>query len=200
MFGFPTGLGCLLVKKSIKCLTNKKYYGGGTIDSMLIDTNLVHMKKNEFHDFMEDGTVSYLDIIALNVSIDKFTQLTYNIGFKLIRLYLNDLIDYLFKKLNDLKHFNQIRLVKIYRSKYESNNNIQYGPIMAFNLLNSKNKFINYNLVDKLAQQDNIHLRTGCFCNIGNIYIYIGLSKSIFKILTSFFSRCMSNVSETFKR
>jgi len=170
MFGFPTGLGCLLVKKSLKCLNNKKYYGGGTINGMLIDKNLVNLKQNEFHDYMEDGTVSYLDIIALNVSIDKFNELTFNIGFKLIRFYLNDLTDYLYKKLNDLKHFNDQRLVEIYRNNNNNNNN---GPIIAFNLLNSKNKYISFNLVDKLAQQDNIHLRTGCFCNIGACQMFM---------------------------
>ncbi len=164
IFGFPTGLGCVLIRKDSRvkrCLSNKKYFGGGTIHSASIDSNSVYIK-DSFYDFMEDGTLSYLDIVALSVAVDKFETITFNQGFILIRKYLENLTNFLVKGLEDLKHFNGNSLVEIYRVK-----NVNHGPIIAFNLKNYKRKYISFNLVDKLAQQNHIHLRTGCFCNIG---------------------------------
>lgn len=41
MFGYPTGLGALLVKKSSESVLVKKYFGGGTLQMTLSSRNLV---------------------------------------------------------------------------------------------------------------------------------------------------------------
>jgi molybdenum cofactor sulfurtransferase len=176
IFGFPTGIGCLLIKKDedVKsCLNGKKYFGGGTLAMALIDENkfcfhnctsksnekTYSIMKYSYHEFLEDGTLPYLDIIAVSLAIDKFEKLTFNIGFKLIESYMDYLTKYCFKSLTELIHFNRKPLVEIYRKSYSS----KYGPIIAFNLKDSSGNYIGYTLVNKLAQENSIHLRTGFF-------------------------------------
>ncbi|CAB4427777.1 unnamed protein product [Rhizophagus irregularis] len=37
MFGFPTGLGALIVKNELEPILRKRYFGGGTLDSIVYD-------------------------------------------------------------------------------------------------------------------------------------------------------------------
>ncbi len=167
MFGFPTGLGALLINKrrvTPAILRQKRYFGGGNVQLALINNNLVEFKRVEFHQHLEEGTLPYLDIVAVDVSIDKMSQLTLNLNFKLINSYLIGLSEYFEDQLTALTHSNGQRLVELYRSNSAAN---KHGPIFAFNLKTSKSKYISFVLVDKLAQSQRIHLRVGCFCNIG---------------------------------
>lgn len=50
IFGFPTGLGALLVKNSsANVLTQKKYFGGGTVDIVLSNDSF-HVKRDVLHE------------------------------------------------------------------------------------------------------------------------------------------------------
>lgn len=164
IFGFPTGLGALLIRKSerMKNCLKKKYFGGGTISMALVDKSIVEFRTgDDYHNFLEDGTISYLDIIGLNVAMNRFKNVLTNNYMSLIETYLTGLTNFCLQKLNELKHYNEEKLVVIYRNAGD------YGSILAFNLMDSKKIFISYILVNKLAQEFGIHLRVGCFCNIG---------------------------------
>lgn len=50
IFGYPTGLGALLVKKSsADVIRNKKFYGGGTVDIVLTSEDY-HVKRKELYE------------------------------------------------------------------------------------------------------------------------------------------------------
>jgi len=50
MFGYPTGLGALLVHKTaMEVLRRKKYFGGGTVEVVLAH-NRHHVLKKNFHE------------------------------------------------------------------------------------------------------------------------------------------------------
>lgn len=50
IFGYPTGLGALLVKNSSRdVLRQKKYFGGGTVD-IVLSTEDFHVKRKQFHE------------------------------------------------------------------------------------------------------------------------------------------------------
>lgn len=95
-------------------------------------------KNFEFHEALEDGTLPYLEIIAVSLAIDSFQKLTFGKGFALIRSYLDKLTEYLITRMSDLKHFNESRLVEIYRREINGSILKDYGPIVTFNLKNSK--------------------------------------------------------------
>jgi hypothetical protein len=68
MFGFPTGLGALLVRKPALALLQKTYFGGGSVTA--------YRSREPFHVFaandvatFEDGTQPFQQILALEVSI-----------------------------------------------------------------------------------------------------------------------------------
>ena len=59
MFGYPTGLGALLVKKSCVGVLEKKYFGGGTVDVALVHKNF-HVSRKQTSQKYEDGTSNFL--------------------------------------------------------------------------------------------------------------------------------------------
>lgn len=199
MFGFPTGIGALIIRKTDatkQCLNAKQYFGGGTVSMALIGDSKICFKNcslkqkgqseiinDNFHEFFEDGTISYLQVIGLNLAIDKFYHLTLRKGFSLIEEYVARLTEYCFTKLDSLKHFNGTKLAEVYRKE---GSDLNYGPIIAFNLKNSLQKYIGYNLVNNLAQENRIHLRTGCFCNIGACQFFLSHLKNSDKFMENF--------------
>lgn len=48
MFGYPTGIGALLVKNSSADVLQKMYYGGGTVDVSL-SSEMFHVKRKNLH-------------------------------------------------------------------------------------------------------------------------------------------------------
>ena len=59
MFGYPTGLGALLVRKCSVEVLEKKYFGGGTVDVALVNKNFHVSRKQTSHKY-EDGTSDFL--------------------------------------------------------------------------------------------------------------------------------------------
>jgi len=48
MFGYPTGIGALLVRNSSSDVLEKTYYGGGTVD-VALSSEMFHKKRQVFH-------------------------------------------------------------------------------------------------------------------------------------------------------
>jgi molybdenum cofactor sulfurtransferase len=67
IFGFPN-LGALLVRKeSANVLQSRRYFGGGTVDMVIAINDTWHAKKDlSTHDRLEDGTLPFHSILALN--------------------------------------------------------------------------------------------------------------------------------------
>ena len=59
MFGYPTGLGALLIKRSCIGVLEKKYFGGGTVDVALVHKNF-HVSRKQTSQKYEDGTSNFL--------------------------------------------------------------------------------------------------------------------------------------------
>lgn len=47
---------------------------------------------------------------------------------------------------------------------------------MSFNLRRPNGEWVGYGEVERIASMENIHLRTGCFCNPGACHSYLNLS------------------------
>ena len=60
MFGYPTGLGALLIRNSSSCILERRdYFGGGTVDLALVRKSEVYRRSNISQKF-EDGTIDFL--------------------------------------------------------------------------------------------------------------------------------------------
>ncbi|NXE76255.1 MOCOS sulfurase, partial [Cochlearius cochlearius] len=172
IFGFPTGLGALLVNNRIAPLLRKTYFGGGTAAAYLAGEDFYFPRKSIAERF-EDGTVSFLDIIALKHGFDVLEKLTG--GMEKIKQHTFALAHYTYTVLSTLKYANGAPVVRIYSDTDFSNPDLQ-GPIINFNVLDENGEVIGFSQVDKMASLYNIHVRTGCFCNTGACQMHLGIS------------------------
>ncbi|MBV97249.1 Molybdenum cofactor sulfurase, partial [Eschrichtius robustus] len=75
IFGFPTGLGALLVNSRSAPLLRKTYFGGGTAAAYLAEEDF-YIPRESVAERFEDGTISFLDVIALKHGFDVLERLT----------------------------------------------------------------------------------------------------------------------------
>ncbi|CAN2389178.1 molybdenum cofactor, partial [Pristimantis euphronides] len=177
IFGFPTGLGALIVSNRIANLLKKTYFGGGTAAAYLSKEDF-YVPKDSISNRFEDGTVSFLDIIALKHGFDILQKLTG--GMEKIRSHTHALASYTYSVLSALRYANGRPVVCIYSGTEVRTLDVQ-GPIINFNVLDENGEAIGYTQVDKLASLYNIHFRTGCFCNAGSCQKYLGMSSTEIK-------------------
>ncbi|KAK7583838.1 hypothetical protein V9T40_004801 [Parthenolecanium corni] len=177
MFGYPTGLGALLVRKSSSHVLQKRYFGGGTILMTLSDERL-HRKRENITEAFEDGTVNYLAILALSHGFDTLQRLGGDM--RLISTRVFSLAQYLHEKFLTLHHSNGNPAVKLYRDSDYSDCRTQ-GGVVNFNLLRDNSQYIGFTEVSHIASLFGIQLRTGCFCNPGACQRHLGLTNEQLK-------------------
>ncbi|XP_012870305.1 PREDICTED: molybdenum cofactor sulfurase [Dipodomys ordii] len=177
IFGFPTGLGALLVNNRVAPLLKKGYFGGGTAAAYLAGSDF-YVPRSSVSERFEDGTISFLDVVALKHGFDILEHLTG--GMENIKQHTFTLAQYTYAMLSSLHYHNGAPVVRIYSDSEFSSPDVQ-GPIINFNVLDDKGFIIGYSQVDKMASLYNIHLRTGCFCNTGACQRHLGLSDNMIK-------------------
>jgi molybdenum cofactor sulfurtransferase len=111
MFGFPTGLGALLVRRRAARLMHKRYFGGGTISFASPDADGARVEKRDASARLEDGTVNFLDIVAAR----KGFELLEALGIDAITRHVDALTKYAFARLAAMRHpSNGAPLAEIY--------------------------------------------------------------------------------------
>ena len=176
MFGFPD-LGALIVRKdSSNVLRSRQYFGGGTVDMVTcLDEKWHVMKEDAIHSRLEDGTLPIHSIVALDCAISVHEQL-YG-GSKQSSAHASFLAHSLYQKLSSLKHSNGHPICEIYKDPASCySNKRSQGPIIAFNLRDSRGNWISSHELQKLTAVKNIHLRAGGVCNPGGVTSSLGLS------------------------
>ncbi|KIX97788.1 uncharacterized protein Z520_06566 [Fonsecaea multimorphosa CBS 102226] len=185
IFGFPD-LGALIVRRSSggdTILRRRRYFGGGTVDSVAMlgegESNW-HAKKTSpsLHSSLEDGTVAFHSILALQTALDVHRSL-YG-SMENVSKHVNFLASTLRDQLRTLRHAsNGSKVCVIYSDdehKHVVSSSAQQGPTIAFNLKDSRGRYISSSEVEKLGIVKNIQFRTGGLCNPGGIARDLGLS------------------------
>lgn len=121
--------------------------------------------RKSLHERYEDGTINFLDIIALDHAFDTSERL-YN-NFDLIKNHVTSLIIYLSRSMKSLRHFNGQPVCYIYSDRDFSNSTLQ-GPVFSFNAKRADGSWVGYLELERLASVNNIHIRTGRLCNPGS--------------------------------
>ncbi|XP_063778801.1 molybdenum cofactor sulfurase isoform X2 [Pseudophryne corroboree] len=140
IFGFPTGLGALIVSNRIAHLLRKKYFGGGTAAAYLTKEDFF-VPKESISDRFEDGTVSFLDIIALKHGFDALQKLTG--GMDNIRNHTHTLASYTYLVMSALCYANGKPVIRIYTDTEDRTVDVQ-GPVINFNVLDENGSIIGY--------------------------------------------------------
>ncbi|KAG5317402.1 MOCO1 sulfurase, partial [Pseudoatta argentina] len=170
MFGYPTGIGALLVKNKSSDVLDKMYYGGGTVD-VALSFERFHRKRQILYQRFEDGTVPFLSIASLQYGFKILSKLTMD----QISKHVFSLAKTLHHSLLTLHHCNDKPVVKLYSdSDYEDRKS--QGGIVTFNVMRSNGEYVGYMEVLNMAAIFKIHLRTGCFCNPGACQRHLSLS------------------------
>ncbi|XP_039187965.1 molybdenum cofactor sulfurase isoform X3 [Crotalus tigris] len=143
IFGFPTGIGALLVKNEIASCLRKTFFGGGTAAAYLAEEDFYSPRQSVAERF-EDGTVSFLDIIAVKHGFDVLEKITG--GMENIKQHTFALAYHTYTVLSTLKYANGAPLVRIYSDTDFNNSDIQ-GPIINFNVLDENGDIIGYSQV-----------------------------------------------------
>ncbi|KAL2859841.1 putative molybdenum cofactor sulfurase protein (HxB) [Aspergillus lucknowensis] len=175
IFGFPD-LGALIVRKSAGHVFDKRrFFGGGTVDMVVTAQNPWHAKKQPIHERLEDGTLPFHSIIALDSAFDTHRRL-YG-SMESISSHTRFLAKQLYQRMTGLKHYNGAGVCHLYvspNSDYDDPST--QGPIVAFNLRNSRGMWVGKSEVERLASIKNIQIRSGTLCNPGGTATSLGWS------------------------
>ncbi|KAK8803347.1 hypothetical protein WA158_001041 [Blastocystis sp. Blastoise] len=167
MFGYPTGLGALLVRNKDATLLNKIYWGGGTVIFASEPDRFCLFHGRPCSRF-EDGTVNFLGITSVKHMLKSIEE----IGIDNIQRHVYSLTRYLYLSLASLKHSNGNPVVEIY-GKHDKANGIYNGGIVSINVKKYDGSYVGYYEIQSETSKDNIHVRTGCHCNPGACRLYL---------------------------
>lgn len=173
MFGFPTGIGALLIRNDSLSMLKKKYFGGGTVKVSISSERFMEFR-DKVSERLEDGTVDFLGIISLKLGLSWID----NLGIHNINAHTMALTKYLYDMMKDTKYENGQKCFEFYGNHESANGQ---GPIICFNMFWSDGTYIGTSDIQQLASLKNIHIRTGCFCNPGACQKYLKLSNQDIK-------------------
>jgi molybdenum cofactor sulfurtransferase len=167
IFGYPTGTGCLLARKSAIQKLRRPWYSGGTItfSSVLAFDHFLTPGPASF----EDGTVNYLSLPAVEIGL-KFIE---SIGIDLIHTRVMCLTGWLIEQLLELQHSNGEPVIRLYGPP----NTFMRGGTVQVNFFDPDSYMIDCNDVERMANEERISLRAGCHCNPGAREIALGFSE-----------------------
>lgn len=157
MFGYPTGVGCLIARRAALAKLQRPWFAGGTIEiaSVQGEGHYLHEGAAGF----EDGTINYLILPAVEIGL-RYLE---GVGVPLIHERVMNLTGWLIGQLMALRHANGRPLIRLYGPA----STVQRGGTVTVNFYDPDNRLMDWRWVEQQANAVNISLRTGCFCNPG---------------------------------
>jgi selenocysteine lyase/cysteine desulfurase len=157
MFGYPTGIGCLLARRDALARLHRPWFSGGTVVSASAQGGWHQLTDDE--SAFEDGTLNFLAIPDLTTGLAWISD----IGIDLIHRRVSYLTGWLLYRLAGLKHGDGAPMVRLYGPA----NSEARGGTVAFNFLDPRGAVVDERVVARDASAAGISVRTGCFCNPG---------------------------------
>lgn len=157
MFGYPTGVGCLIARRDALARLSRPWFAGGTVNFATVQGRVHVLAPGEAG--FEDGTLNYLSIPAVSSGL----ALLRDVGMDTISTRVQSLAAWSLAALLALRHGNGRPMVRLYGP---ATTELRGGTI-TFNLYDPEGHLLDYRRVEELATTEGIALRTGCFCNPG---------------------------------
>lgn len=161
MFGYPTGIGCLLARRDAIAKLHRPWFSGGTITVASVQGDRYFMADGATA--FEDGTLDYLNIPGVEIGLRHLEQ----VGLDRIHARCRCLAGWTIEQLLAL---GRVRL-------YGPSAMDRRGGTVTMNFQESSGAVIDHRRVEELAAARGISLRTGCFCNPGGGEMALNLSK-----------------------
>jgi molybdenum cofactor sulfurtransferase len=168
MFGYPTGVGCLLIRARVLARLHRPWFAGGTVNFATVQGRVHRLATGEAG--FEDGTLNYLSIPAVEIGLQQLES----IGLATVQTRVRCLTGWLLSQLYALRHSNGRPQVRIYGPVSTE----MRGGTIALNLYDQDGHLLDYRRVEELAGDRKISLRIGCFCNPGVGETAEGLTES----------------------
>ena len=157
MFGYPTGVGALLVRVDAAQHLRKAYWGGGSV-SLATSADDFHVLKCSPQDRLEDGTVNFLDIIALKHGFALIEKLG---GMRAVQAHVAALTEWGYAQLAALRHSNGAPLLQLFGKHGAPDARRVQGGIFNFEVLAPDGSVLSYKTFEAEAAAAGLHVRTG---------------------------------------
>jgi len=157
MFGYPTGVGALLIRRSVFEKLQRPWFAGGTVNFASVQAQAHVLAAGEAA--FEDGTLNYLAIPAVEIGLRHLQA----IGMDIIGDRVRCLTGWMLDELLAMRHSNGHPQVRIYGPATTE----ARGGTVTLNLYDPDQHLLDYRRLEELAGEEGISLRTGCFCNPG---------------------------------
>jgi molybdenum cofactor sulfurtransferase len=165
MFGYPTGVGALIARRSLLKKLRRPWFAGGTITIATVQGNRHYLEEGATG--FEDGTIDYLNLPAIEIGLKHLQRVDLDAIHNRVLLLTN----YLLNELTQVQHENGQSMIAIYGPITIE----ERGGTISLNLYDAEGTIFDYRLVEALANEVNISLRTGCFCNPGAGELAMGI-------------------------
>ncbi len=167
MFGYPTGVGCLLARRDALARLRRPWFSGGTILGASVQGGWHQLTCDE--SAFEDGTVNFLGIPDVTTGLAWLDD----IGVEEIHGRVGYLTGWLLDGLAALKHSDGAPMVRFYGPR----DGRARGGTVAFNFLDPGGAVVDERVVARDTSAARISVRTGCFCNPGTGEWAFGLTR-----------------------
>jgi selenocysteine lyase/cysteine desulfurase len=167
IFGYPTGVGCLLMRRTAADKLRRPWYAGGTITFSSVLGFGHYLTPG--HASFEDGTVNYLSIPAVEIGL-KWIEA---IGMDTIHTRVMCLTGWLIDQLTALRHSSGEPVARLYGPPSTEGR----GGTVQINFFDPEGRMLDCYTVEKLANERRISLRAGCHCNPGAREMALGFTQ-----------------------
>jgi selenocysteine lyase/cysteine desulfurase len=166
IFGYPTGVGCLLARHEALARLRRPWFAGGTITVASVQGDKYYLAEGAAA--FEDGTPDYLAMPAVEIGLQHIES----IGLDTIHERVRCLTGWLLDNLGALRQTNGQGLARIYGPPSTD----RRGGTVTFNFYGADGRAIDHREVEARANAANLSLRTGCFCNPGGGEVALDIS------------------------
>jgi selenocysteine lyase/cysteine desulfurase len=166
MFGYPTGVGCLIARKDALARLRRPWFAGGTITVASVQGDKHYLAEGAAA--FEDGTIDYLNLPAVEIGLRHLEST----GIETIHERVRCLTGWLLGKLLALRHADGAPLVRLYGPPGTA----ARGGTITVNFYDRSGRAMDHREIEQRAGAANISLRTGCFCNPGGGEVALGIT------------------------
>lgn len=157
MFGYPTGIGALVVRRDALEELQRPWFSGGTVDYVSVQHRRHQLRQG--HEGFEDGTANFLSALALPAGFGMLGR----VGQPRLATRVCALTGRFLDGLHALRHHDGRPAVAVHGPADACGR----GGVVAFNVFDDRGHVVPYWEIETAARAHGVAMRGGCFCNPG---------------------------------